>query len=228
MLDYKVVGHSGTAYAIRMTALKKGIGLVVEQKVLDDCSLLRQYKDLAYTIYTHEYIVKSDGTIEERSVDAPRKEVVDVMSSVEQFSFEQFQAYFQKWDKPYVDYTLFTSSKDQAELPFGSCLSLIPDTLDHNCWPRDIRWLPCRYMENEKFISFFIIKECMTPKAGFIPYTDYLILEFHKNGTFKRARNIYHWDDDSVVADSVMHTLIKKILKTYCIEVLMPLDDGSK
>ena len=80
----------------------------------------------------------------------------------------------------YVDYTLFTSSKDQAELPFGSCLSLIPDTLDHNCWPRDIRWLPCRYMDNEKFISFFIIKECITPKAGFIPYTDYLILEFYK------------------------------------------------
>ena len=88
MLDYKVVGHSGTAYAIRMTALKKGTGLVVEQKVLDDCSLVRQYKDLVYTIYTHEYIVKSDGTIEERSVDAPRKEIVDVMSSVEQFSFE--------------------------------------------------------------------------------------------------------------------------------------------
>lgn len=228
MLDYKAVGHSGTAYAIRMTAPKKGIGLVVEQKVLDNCSLLRQYRDLAYTIYTHEYIVKSDGTIEKRSVDAPRKEIVDVMSSVEQFSFEQFQTYFQKWDKPYVDYTLFTSSKDQTELPFESCLSLIPDTLDHNCWPRDIRWLPCRYMENEKFISFFIIKECMTPKAGFIPYTDYLILEFHKNGTFKRARNIYHWDDDSVVADSVMHTLITKNLKTYCTEVLMPLDDGSK
>ena len=200
----------------------------MEQKVLDDCSLLRQYRDLAYTIYTHEYIVKSDGTIEKRSIDAPRKEVVDVMSSVEQFSFEQFQAYFQKWDKPYVDYTLFTCSKDQAELPFGSCLFLIPDTLDHNCWPRDIRWLPCRYVENEKFISFFIIKECMTPKAGFIPYTDYLILEFYKNGTFKRARNIYHQDDDSVVADSVMHTLITKNLKTYCTEVLMPLDDGSK
>lgn len=228
MLDYKVVGHSGTAYAIRMTAPKKGTGLVVEQKVLDDCSLLRQYKDLAYTISTHEYIVKSDEMIEKRSIDAPCKEIVDVMSSVEQFSFEQFQAYFLKWDKPYVDYTLFTSSKDQAELPFGSCLFLIPDTLDHNCWLRDIRWLPCRYVENEKFISFFIIKECMTPKAGFIPYTDYLILEFYKNGTFKRARNIYHWDDDSVVADSVMHTLIKKNLKTYCTEVLMPLDDGSK
>lgn len=68
----------------------------------------------------------------------------------------------------------------------------------------------------------------MIPKAGFIPYTDYLILEFYKNGTFKRARNIYHLDEDSVVADSVMHALITKNLKTYCTEVLMPLDDGSK
>lgn len=71
--------------------------------------------------------------IEKRSIDAPCKEVVDGMSSVEQFSFEQFQAYFLKWDKTYVDYTLFTSSKDQAELPFESCLSLIQDALDHNC-----------------------------------------------------------------------------------------------
>lgn len=105
MLDYKIVGHSGAAYAIRMRTPKKGTGLVVEQKVLDDCSLLRQYKDLAYTIYTHEYIVKSDGTIEERSIGAPRREIVGVMSSVEQFSFEQFQAYFLKWDKPlYIIY----------------------------------------------------------------------------------------------------------------------------
>lgn len=55
----------------------------MEQKVLDNCSLLRQYKDLVYTIYTHEYIVKSDGMIETRSIDAPREEIVDVMSSVE-------------------------------------------------------------------------------------------------------------------------------------------------
>ena len=52
----------------------------MEQKVLDNCSLLRQYKDL---VYTHEYIVKSDGLIETRSIDAPREEIVDVMSSVE-------------------------------------------------------------------------------------------------------------------------------------------------
>ena len=148
--------------------------------------------------------------IEEQSIGAPRKEVVDVMSSV-----EQFQTYFQKWDKPYVDYTLFTRSNDQAELPFESCLSLIPDTLDQNCWPRDIRWLPCRYMENEKFLSFFLIKECMTPKTGFVPYTDYLMLEFNKNGTFRCARNIYHQDDDSVVQDTLKQELITKALKTY-------------
>lgn len=130
----------------------------MEQKVLDDCSLLRQYKDLAYTMYTHEYIVKSDGMIEKRSIDAPREEIVDVMSSVEQFSFEQFQTYFQKWDKLYVDYALFTRSNDQAELPFESCLSLIPDTLDKNSWPRDIRWLPCRYMENGKFLFSSLLR----------------------------------------------------------------------
>ncbi|MDE6722136.1 MAG: hypothetical protein K2J84_08335 [Bacteroidaceae bacterium] len=228
MLDYKKVGHSGTAYTIHMTALENGLGLVVEQRVLEDCSRLRQYKNLIYTVYTHEYILKSDGIIVERSIDAPHKEVVDVLSSVEQLSFEQFQTYFQKWDRPYVDHTLFTRSKDHAELPFESCLSLIPDTLDHNCWPRDILWLPCRYIENEKFIYFFLIKDCMTPKVGFIPYTDYLVLEFHKNGTFKRARNIYHWDDDSTVTETMIHALITKVVQTVYTETPMPPNANSK
>lgn len=55
----------------------------------------------------------------------------------------------------------------------------------------------------------------MTPKAGFIPYTDYLMLEFNKNGTFRCARNIYHQDDDSVVADTLKQELITKALKAY-------------
>lgn len=213
MLDYKTVGHYGAAYPIRVTSSDNGLSLVVEQKVLDDCSLLHQYKNLTYTVSTRKYTLKSNGKIKERLVDAPHKEVVDVMSSVKQFTFEQFLSYFQKWDKPYVDHTLFTPSSERAELPFASCLSLIPDTLDHNCWSRDIQWISCQYIENENSFFCFLIKDCPTPKTGFLPYTGYLALEFHKNGTFKCARNIYHSDDDSIADNDTIHILITKALE---------------
>lgn len=213
MLDCKTVGRSGAAYSLRMSAPKHGLGVVVEQRIVDDCSQRLQYVNPVYTVFTREYVLKSDGKIKERELVAPHKEVVDVMSSVKQFSFDRFLSNFRKWDKPYVDHTLFTPSSDRADLPFESCLSLIPDTLDYNCWPRDIQWIPCRYIETEDALCFFVIKDCATPKVGYAPYTDYLVLEFHKDGTFKCASNIYHTDDDSVVDSTTADMLITKALK---------------
>jgi hypothetical protein len=40
-----------------------------------------------------------------------------------------------------------------------------------------------------------------------------MVLEFHKDGTFKGARNIYHWDDDSVADEATINNLITKALK---------------
>jgi len=217
MLDCKTVGRSGAAYSLRISAPKHGLGIVVEQRIVDDCSQLLQYVNPVRTVFVKEYVLKSDGKIKEREVVAPHKEVVDVMSSVKQFSFDQFVSNFQKWDKPYVDHTLFTPSSDQAELPFESCLSLIPDTLDYNTWPRDIQWIPCRYIETEDIWYFFVIKDCAIPKVG-VPYTDHLILEFHKDGTFKCTSNIYHCDDNSNVDEATAEMLITKVLKNIQIE----------
>ncbi|MDE5561899.1 MAG: hypothetical protein K2J00_08940 [Bacteroidaceae bacterium] len=213
MLDCKTVGRSGAAYSLHISAPKHGLGCVVEQNIIDDCSQLLQYINPVHTVFAKEYVLKSDGKIKEREIVAPHKEVVDVMSSVKQFSFEQFLSNFRKWDKPYVDHTLFTPSSDQAELPFESCLSLIPDTLDYNCWPREIRWIPCRYIETKDVLHFFVIKDCPTPKVGYAPYTNFLALEFHKDGTFKCASNIYYCDDNSNVDVATANILITKALK---------------
>ena len=145
MIDCKTLCHSGTAaYAIGIKASDDGRSLFVEQKTLDDCSLLVQYKNLVYTSYTRKYTLKSSGKIKESIVVAPHKETVDVLSSVKQFSFEQFKDYFHKQVNPAINHTLFTSAGEDRELPFESCLFIIPDTLDHNSWPRDIRWIPCQ------------------------------------------------------------------------------------
>lgn len=215
ILDYKIIGHTGIAYTIHLETLKNNQGFVVKQGIVTDCSLLRQYKDVVYQIRTHEYILQSNGKIKERYIGAPYKEVVDILSSVKQFSFQQFLSYFQKWDNTTVDHVLFTPSREQIELPFKSCLTLLPDTLDINCWPRDIQWIPCRYIENKESFSFFIIKNCMTPKSGFYPYTDYLILEFSKNGMFRNAKNIYHLDDNTFINNTITQDSITIHLQNF-------------
>ena len=165
VIDSKPLGHYGTAaYKIGIKASDDGKGLVVEQRTLDDCSLLVQYKNLEYTSCTRKYTLDSDGKIKERITVAPHKEIVDILSSVKQFSFDQFKAYFQKQNNPVIDHTLFTRDGGGKELPFESCLSLIPYPLDYNCWPRNIWWTAYQYIEDEELFSFFVIKSCDTPR----------------------------------------------------------------
>lgn len=218
IIDHKKLCHSGTAYPLRIETSDKGRILVVEQKVLDDCSLLLQYKNLEYTVNTHKFFLQSNGKIKKRIIKAPYKETKDALSSLEQFSFEQFKAYFHKQDASDINHRLFFPSGDGAELPFESCLSLIPDTLDPNCWPRSIQWIPCQYIESEDIVYFFVIKDCSTPKIGFLPYGDYMILEFRKDGTYLSARSVYHWSDDSIMDEPTKNNLITKTLKSIFVE----------
>lgn len=46
-------------------------------------------------------------------------------------------------------------------------------------------------------------------------FVDYMILEFKNNGTFKSAKNIYHWDDDMQVTEETKNSQITKGLKSY-------------
>lgn len=66
MIDCKSIGHYGTtAYKIGIKESDDGKSLVVEQRTLDDCSLLVQYKNLEYTSCTRKYTLNSDGKIKE-------------------------------------------------------------------------------------------------------------------------------------------------------------------
>ena len=219
MIDCKTLCHSGTAaYAIAIKASDDGQGLAVEQRTLDDCSLLLQYKNLEYTSCTRKYTLLSNGKINERITIAPHKETVDVLSSLKQFSFEQFKAYFHKQDKHVIDHTLFTMAEEDKELPFESCLSLIPDTVDTKGWPREICWNPCQYIESDDLFYFFLITDCRFPKEGY-PYVEFLVLEFLKDGTFKGAKSVYHWSDDMADVDSdTQNTMVNKALKRFFAE----------
>ena len=55
-----------------------------------------------------------------------------------------------------------------------------------------------------------------------------MILEFHKDGTFKGAKNIYHWQDDSIADETTKNNQITKTLKSLkSISLLSEIDSTS-
>lgn len=201
VLDHKVIGHRGEAYFTRIRPTQRPLGFLAEQGSLDDCSLLLQYKkDLAYTVRSHEFIIDSEGSIEDKTIGAPQKEFKRLKGSDDHITFEQFLSCFEKWDKPYANDSLFIQRRD-AELPIPASFDFIPDTLDCDCMPKNIMWTPCSYIVSGTRYFFFVVKSCLTPNIGLYPYADYMILEFNQDGLFKRALNILHVADNLDMED---------------------------
>lgn len=202
ILDFKTVGHDGRAYFTRIAPKGQALNFLVQQGSLDDCTSILRYQDLTYTVRTYEYNVSPDGKIKERTTGTAQKETIkNPENDRTPIRFEEFMSYFKKWEKPYVNDSLFIPSTPHTDLPFPECFSLIPDTLDCGCWPRDLQWTPGRYIESKKRYFFFVTKDCMTPHRAPSPYADYMVLEFSKDGIFKEASNIFHVTDDSYIED---------------------------
>ena len=202
ILDFKTVGHDGRAYFTRIAPKGQAPNFLVEQGSLDDCTSILRYQDLTYTVRTYEYNVSPDGKIKERTTGTAQKETIkNPENDRAPIRFDEFMSYFKKWEKPYVNDSLFIPSTQQAYLPFPECFSLIPDTLDCGCWTRDLQWTPGRYIESKERYFFFVTKGCMTPHRAPSPYADYMVLEFSKDGIFKEASNIFHATDDSDIED---------------------------
>lgn len=221
ILDFKTVGHDGRAYFTRIAPKGQAPNFLVQQGSLDDCTSILRYQDLTYTVRTYEYNVSPDGKIKERTTGTAQKETIkNPENDRAPIRFEEFMSYFKKWEKPYVNDSLFIPSTQQAYLPFPECFSLIPDTLDCGCWTRDLQWTPGRYIESKERYFFFVTKDCMTPHRAPSPYADYMVLEFSKDGIFKEASNIFHVTDDSYIEDlpSALTLRLKSSLDSALIE----------
>lgn len=221
ILDFKTVGHDRRAYFTRIVPSGQAPNFLVEQGSLDDCTSILRYQDLTYTVRTYEYNVSPDGKIKERTTGTAQKETIkNPENDRTPIRFEEFMSYFKKWDNPYVNDSLFIPSPPYADLPFPECFSLIPDTLDCGCWPRDLQWTPCRYIESKEGYFFFVVKSCMTPHRAPSPYADYMVLEFCKDGTFREASNVFHITDDMDIKDlsSALTLRLKSSLDSVIIE----------
>lgn len=213
ILNFKTVGHDGSAYFTRITPNEQALNFLVEQGALDDCTSILRYQDLTYTVRKYEYTISPDGKIKDKTVGASQKETIkNPENNRTPIRFEEFMSYFKIWEKPYVNDSLFTPATPHADLPFPECFSLIPDTLDCGCWPRNLQWTAGRYIENNGHYFFFVSKSCMIPLTD-SPYTDYMVLTFNKNGLFKEALNILHVTDDSYIED--LSSALTLQLKNY-------------
>ena len=219
--DFKTLGHDGWAYFTRISPGGQALKFIVEQGSLDDCTLIFRYKDLVYTVRTCEYTIDPDGKIKDKTVGASQKETIkNPENNRTPIRFEEFMSYFGKWEKPYVNDSLFVPAREDAELPFPACFSLIPDSLDCNCWPRNLEWTAGWYIESNSHYFFFVCKGCMNPHSHQAPYTDYMMLTFSKDGKFEEALNVFQVTDDSDIEDlsSVLTLRLKSSLAPAVME----------
>lgn len=224
IIEYKELGQhggggsGGDTYFARITPTDDPLTFRVEQGLLFDPTLLDQYKDLEYVVMTQEFTINPDGDIKEMTIGTPRKEYIQAAGtgSHKIASFEQFKSYFVKCEKPYVRDSLFTSTKEQDDLPVPDCFDFFPDTIASFAWPRYVYYTPCRYIETEGSCFFFVIEYSSQP-FGVYPYRYYKILEFDGNGRFKKAIPIlFHGEGpDGPSIDDVPTAKLITELKKY-------------
>ena len=104
--------------------------------------------------------------------------------------------YFKRWEgKAELD-SLFADNGDAK--PYLLLRSLLPGWQPCDCWPVDLQWTPCRYLEIESRYYFFIITDCSFPKKKAGLYADKVVLAFDKDGTLKDVVIVSRNEDGKV------------------------------
>lgn len=200
ILDYKMIGQQGFGKFSHLEYRVHHHAIISEQGYLTDASLIKQYKPQVYTITKHQYTFEDGkrGRIRTKQIAEVREKVIpDNNPQNTNLTYQEFRSYFRKWTKDYVNDEVFSHNEYRKELPSPSVYSIISDTLDCNCWPRDILWTPGHYIETELHTYFFLVKDCTIPKQG-EPFVENFILVFNKEGTLLVVQKVDHLSTSSI------------------------------
>lgn len=107
---------------------------------------------------------------------------------------------FKKWNQKELGDSLFVYSQgNNSFLASSLLLKLLPkEDICERCWPKDLSWTPCHYIETKRLFLCFMILECDFPKGEVVPYVDYVVALFDKRGQFQKIVNIMHKEHDDV------------------------------
>ncbi len=199
LLDSQCVGNSDGVYRFDVDGYN-GKSFLVSQFVMDDPAMTHDYKGLDYTVQRSKVTINFKGEVKMKHQGGYKQHVpAKELASNPPLSFVDFLKNFRRWDKKEFDDSLFVYSKTNSFLASSSLLKLFPnEKICKKCWPKDLSWTPCCYIETKRSFLCFMLMDCSFPKKDEARYIDYVIAVFGKDGQFKKLVNAQHWEYDDI------------------------------
>lgn len=179
----------------------KGSAFYVSQFVLEDPAMAHDYNGLDYMVQRSKVTISPKGEIKVKQLNKYKQHIQDEeLCANPQLEFGDFLKKFKKWNQKELGDSLFVYSQgNNSFLASSLLLKLLPkEDICGRCWPKDLSWTPCHYIETKRLFLCFMILECDFPKGEVVPYVDYVVALFDKRGQFQKIVNIMHKEHDDV------------------------------
>lgn len=179
----------------------KGSAFYVSQFVLEDPAMAHDYNGLDYMVQRSKVTISPKGEIKVKQLNKYKQHIQDEeLCANPPLEFGDFLKKFKKWNQKELGNSLFVYSQgNNSFLASSLLLKLLPkEDICERCWPKDLSWTPCHYIETKRLFLCFMILECDFPKGEVVPYVDYVVALFDKRGQFQKIVNIMHKEHDDV------------------------------
>uniref|UniRef100_UPI004026EE14 hypothetical protein n=1 Tax=Segatella hominis TaxID=2518605 RepID=UPI004026EE14 len=179
----------------------KGSAFYVSQFVLEDPAMAHDYNGLDYMVQRSKVTISPKGEIKVKQLNKYKQHIQDEeLCANPPLEFGDFLKKFKKWNQKELGDSLFVYSQgNNSFLASSLLLKLLPkEDICGRCWPKDLSWTPCHYIETKRLFLCFMILECDFPKGEVVPYVDYVVALFDKRGQFQKIVNIMHKEHDDV------------------------------
>lgn len=179
----------------------KGSAFYVSQFVLEAPAMAHDYNGLDYMVQRSKVTISPKGEIKVKQLNKYKQHIQDEeLCANPPLEFGDFLKKFKKWNQKELGDSLFVYSQgNNSFLASSLLLKLLPkEDICGRCWPKDLSWTPCHYIETKRLFLCFMILECDFPKGEVVPYVDYVVALFDKRGQFQKIVNIMHKEHDDV------------------------------
>lgn len=207
LLDSRTIGKRSSLCELSIEPSSLGL-LTVEQRTLVSPRLLHEYVDWKYSVKKNSYSLTSIGKIKSKMLWKGHKIVPNkFVQQNPPLTFKSFLRYFKRWEGKVDLDSLFTDNGDMR--PYLLLRSLLTDWQPCDCWPVDLQWTPCRYVETDSLYYFFVVTDCSFTKKKVGMYADRVILIFDKDGTLRDVITVSRNEDGKVTKFLDEATLIE-------------------
>lgn len=196
LIDYRELGldsYSKT-YAFNMEYDKPSGILTVESGYLANPALLDEYKDYVFKMTRRQYTVSREGKIRRKTLGGQYSDTVaNKDAHVEQMDFKSLLASFSKWDRPYINDSVFGDySADAAGLDVRRLFGLVPQLTNCDCLSKGMGRVGCgKYIDTGNAYVLFINYFCTRRRYSYDGCQDFIALEFGKDGRLRQTWTVY-------------------------------------